>query len=846
MQKQASPGLAAAGQYMRNFQQFSVRFSRIIVEEDINSTLERICHELSTSSLTETPPTVVIIDISQSGLALSAINLLKEKINIPIVFSSLNDGNFKPEENQLHVLPPNRIISTILRDFILIQKVQGVLPLSLNVIHDETFVFLNLTNCTIYQLAMDKNAIEHKLISIQSWETAIILIGSFSFINAILEVVSEHNIFKTVSTLYAFSPEGELTHLQKPCNSSYSLVILNAEIYNKTRLDELKLQHSELATSPQVDTLFYFHISVASLLASFNFINTSQIKQLISFKNMSTKSSHELLNLIKEKIIFLPSPYGPFYLKNSEIQQNFTIQATKLINKNHCKKNQFSSKIKPSEFEVSSLEKSTTEYRIVVAEFPPFIYEDNSKKPKKFYGYCIDLLNHLSRRLKFNYTLYESTFGNLPEINKNHTWTGVIKELIEKRADLALAPVSVMKERQNVVDLTIPIYDIVGITILLRRPSTASSFFQFLTVLEKKVWGCILAAYFLTSLLLCLFDRLSPYSSQNHKKKHVNDDKDHHEFTLKESLWFCVISLTPLGGGEAPKNVSGKLMVATWWLFGFIVVASYSANLAAYLTVTRHDKSISSLDDLFLQHKIKYAPINGSVAMVYFERMAYIENKFQKLWTEMNVKEFDAEEKARLAVWEYPLSNKYTKLWINMKKTKLPRTFKDGLQRVRDGDFALLAESTELKYESITNCDVMTVGEEFSRKPYALAVQKGSPLKRQLSLEILKLETERVLHDLKQKWWDKNKNRKTCDVQEYGGISIKNNGGVFVVVLIGLGLGGLTLLVEYWRCQYRTTRNKHPARVNVISVRSQRLKYRSAILKKHPQIRPRYTYYYQT
>ena len=38
------------------------------------------------------------------------------------------------------------------------------------------------------------------------------------------------------------------------------------------------------------------------------------------------------------------------------------------------------------------------------------------------------------------------------------------------------------------------------------------------------------------------------------------------------------------GGGEAPKNLSGRLVAATWWLFGFIIIASYTANLAAFLT----------------------------------------------------------------------------------------------------------------------------------------------------------------------------------------------------------------------------------------------------------------------
>ena len=37
------------------------------------------------------------------------------------------------------------------------------------------------------------------------------------------------------------------------------------------------------------------------------------------------------------------------------------------------------------------------------------------------------------------------------------------------------------------------------------------------------------------------------------------------------------------------------------------------------------------------------------------------------------------------------------------------------------------------RYLAITQCDLKTVGDEFNKKPYALAVQKGSPLKDQLN-----------------------------------------------------------------------------------------------------------------
>ena len=39
------------------------------------------------------------------------------------------------------------------------------------------------------------------------------------------------------------------------------------------------------------------------------------------------------------------------------------------------------------------------------------------------------------------------------------------------------------------------------------------------------------------------------------------------------------LTLTPQGGGEVPKNSAGHLVSATWWLLGFVVVATYAANM---------------------------------------------------------------------------------------------------------------------------------------------------------------------------------------------------------------------------------------------------------------------------
>ena len=79
--------------------------------------------------------------------------------------------------------------------------------------------------------------------------------------------------------------------------------------------------------------------------------------------------------------------------------------------------------------------------------------------------------------------------------------------------------------------------------------------------------------------------RFSPYSARNNKEAHPYPCR---VFTLKESFWFALTSFTPQGGGEAPKSLSGRVLVAAYWLFVVLMLATFTANLAAFLTVERY------------------------------------------------------------------------------------------------------------------------------------------------------------------------------------------------------------------------------------------------------------------
>ena len=158
-------------------------------------------------------------------------------------------------------------------------------------------------------------------------------------------------------------------------------------------------------------------------------------------------------------------------------------------------------------------------------------------------------MNELTKIVDFEYEIYTAPDGMYGSKDSNEEWTGLIGELINTKADLALASLSVLPEREIVVDFTIPYYEPVGITILMKKRKDVTSIFKFLQVMKTQVWLGIVGCYAITSVIMWIFDRWSPYSYQNNREAFEDEDEQRY-FSFKESFWQCMTALTPQGGGE--------------------------------------------------------------------------------------------------------------------------------------------------------------------------------------------------------------------------------------------------------------------------------------------------------
>ena len=58
---------------------------------------------------------------------------------------------------------------------------------------------------------------------------------------------------------------------------------------------------------------------------------------------------------------------------------------------------------------------------------------------------------------------------------------------------------------------------------------------------------------------------------------------------------------------------------AVWWFFTLILISSYTANLAAFLTVERMVTPINSAEDLARQTQIEYGTIISGTTLDFFK-----------------------------------------------------------------------------------------------------------------------------------------------------------------------------------------------------------------------------------
>lgn len=265
-------------------------------------------------------------------------------------------------------------------------------------------------------------------------------------------------------------------------------------------------------------------------------------------------------------------------------------------------------------------------------------------------------------------------------------------------------------------------------------------------------------------LVLYLLDRFSPFGRFKLAK---NNDTEEDALNLSSAMWFAWGVLLNSGIGEGtPRSFSARVLGMVWAGFAMIIVASYTANLAAFLVLDRPEATISGIDDARLRNPQKefvFATVKNSAVSMYFKRQVELSTMFRT----METNNLDTPEQAIAAI----------------KNDKLN---------------AFIWDSSRLEYEVARDdkCELMTAGELFGRSGYGIGLKKNSPWTHNISQQILMFHEGGHMESLDSTWIQNAEKKCPEKTSSPATLGLQNMAGVFMMVAGGIVAGVFLILVE--------------------------------------------------
>ncbi|NXT93684.1 NMDE3 protein, partial [Anhinga rufa] len=390
-------------------------------------------------------------------------------------------------------------------------------------------------------------------------------------------------------------------------------------------------------------------------------------------------------------------------------------------------------------------------------------------------GFCIDILKKLAKAVKFSYDLYLVTNGKHGKIVRG-VWNGMIGEVYYKRADMAIGSLTINEERSEIVDFSVPFVE-TGISVMVARSNGTVSPSAFLEPYSPAVWVMMFVMCLtVVAVTVFVFEYFSPvgYNQNLTSGKRPGGPS----FTIGKSVWLLWALVfnnsVPI---ENPKGTTSKIMVLVWAFFAVIFLASYTANLAAFMIQEQYIDTVSGLSDRkFQKPQEQYPPF----------RFGTVPNGS----TERNIR------------------SNYPDMHTHMVKYN-QRSVEDALTSLKMGKLdAFIYDAAVLNYMAGKDegCKLVTIGsgKVFATTGYGIALQKDSRWKRAIDLALLQFLGDGETQKLETVWLSGICQNEKNEVMS-SKLDIDNMAGVFYMLLVAMGLSLLVFAWEhlvYWKLRH--------------------------------------------
>lgn len=216
-------------------------------------------------------------------------------------------------------------------------------------------------------------------------------------------------------------------------------------------------------------------------------------------------------------------------------------------------------------------------------------------------GVTIDILVKLATDMEFDFILFflkePPSGGDSDSGDANQTmygseiWNDTLQYLEEDLADIVAGPLSITVERMKYITYT-EVYFYTGFSMITMKKERETSMDAFLKPFSVEVWLGIVISATVTAVATSLFEWNSPFGLNPKGRKRERNYTLGSALTMVYSVLFGHIVRT-----KSPKSWPGKVLQNFWAGLAIFIIASYTANLAAYLAGRSEQSDLLSIND---------------------------------------------------------------------------------------------------------------------------------------------------------------------------------------------------------------------------------------------------------
>ena len=215
-------------------------------------------------------------------------------------------------------------------------------------------------------------------------------------------------------------------------------------------------------------------------------------------------------------------------------------------------------------------------------------------------GYAIELIKAIKDILKFEIDLYsvaDAKYGGYNATSK--TWNGMIRDVIDGKADLALAGLTINSVRSEIVDFT-DFFMTAEIAILTKDNlgKAGSNLMQVFGVLTTENILMIFFIFLVAMALVFVLDKFVHFFASSIDREQNSESAERKKYSLREAfLYISGLACQRELGGEIPLAVSSRTL-ALFYAFTMVAVTTlFTASLTASKVVESHENDFKGLKD---------------------------------------------------------------------------------------------------------------------------------------------------------------------------------------------------------------------------------------------------------